>query len=338
MTADPAGNQVPAHERLLDLVIALTHARPMMTKQQIRAHIPGYQVGTTTDAFERMFERDKTTLKELGIPLLTLVGTVHDDEVGYRIDMDDYELPAIELTSAELGMVALAAQAWHDSAMARSAQRALTKLRAVSANAGAIDPGPRLHLQAPDAVLPTLLEAITAGVVIRFRYHAARTGATTDRTVEPWRIYARDRGWYLVGWDRDRDAERVFRLSRVRGRVRRLSDRAQVPVPADTSVAEPAMVTARLAIRSDRAASLRAQGHVRGHVTAAGAERDVVDVQVPDLSAFAAELAGYADAVVVLDPPRLRAQVLDHLQSAAGLADAAQVVHGHGAESAQEET
>ncbi|MPV49313.1 WYL domain-containing protein [Pseudactinotalea sp. HY160] len=351
---------VPAHERLLDLVIALTQARPMMTKEQIRRRVRGYEGsgeggGRAQEAFERKFDRDKETLRRLGVPLLTLTSVVHEDEVGYRIDMDDYELPRVRLTTAELGVLSLAAEAWQDSQVARSARRALTKLRARSpqeAGETGPDPSPWLAgaavLSAPQESLADLLGAITDRVAVTFSYHAARTGRTSGRRVEPWRIVARERGWYLVGWDRDRGDRRTFRLSRIEGAVTRLADGAPIEIPpahvdpaesggspgstGPTRSARSTLVTAELAVRTDRAGRLRAAGRVTGRLggrasdperDGAGEERDVLEIEVADPETFAGELAGYGDAVVVLAPADLRAAVLARLRAVAGLAEQA---------------
>ena len=63
-------------ERLLQVVLCLSQGRRYVTKDQLREVIPDYAACPTTDAFERMFERDKDELRELGVPLET-GGTGH---------------------------------------------------------------------------------------------------------------------------------------------------------------------------------------------------------------------------------------------------------------------
>ncbi|WP_284294416.1 helix-turn-helix transcriptional regulator [Luteimicrobium album] len=123
-------SQIPPAERLLNLVIALVNAPSSMSKQQVRASVAGYGDAPSPDAFERMFERDKDTLRELGIPVLTVDAGGHSDDVGYRVDLDAYTLAPVDLTSAELGVLSLAAQFWQDKTLRTDTARALTKLRA----------------------------------------------------------------------------------------------------------------------------------------------------------------------------------------------------------------
>src|SRR5215212_8892924 len=119
-------------ERLLNLVICLLATRRWLTKEQIRSAVPQYADCETTEAFDRMFERYKEDLRELGIPVVT--GTdepVFDDELGYRIDRDAYALPPIQLDAEELAVLGLASRVWQQASLAGPASRALAKLTAL---------------------------------------------------------------------------------------------------------------------------------------------------------------------------------------------------------------
>jgi proteasome accessory factor B len=213
--------QIQPAERLLNLVIALVHTPGRMTKEQIRRSVAGYGEAASDDAFERMFERDKDTLRELGIPVTTVTSAGHGDDIGYRVDQDAYALPPLELTPAELGALSLAAEFWQDRSVRADTSRALTKLRAVGAGAGATDLAAGLapRVRAGGDAFRPLLDAVQARQRVRFTYRAANTGEVRERLVEPWRLVARRGGWFLVGRDVDRAAPRSFRLSRIEGRV-----------------------------------------------------------------------------------------------------------------------
>ncbi|WP_251150995.1 WYL domain-containing protein [Cellulosimicrobium sp. Marseille-Q4280] len=315
--------------RLLNLVIALVNTNASMTKQQIRTSVAGYGDAPSPDAFERMFERDKDTLRDLGIPIVTVDAGGHADEVGYRIDQDAYALPAVDLTPAELGVLALAAQFWQDKSLRTDISRALTKLRAAGAGETAMDAVAGLvpRVRAVGDAYTTLLDAISQRRAVSFTYRAASTGEVRPRRVQPWRIAARRGGWYLVGFDADRDAPRSYRLSRVEGRVRATGPRDAFDVPEHVDVdaflgGHGAGGVARLAVVPERAAALRARGKVVGSIPAAGAPgpgRDVVEVPFDVRTALADEVVGYGDAVLVLEPPELRDVVVRRLQEAAGL-------------------
>ena len=341
--------QIQPAERLLNLVIALVHTPGRMTKEQIRRTVAGYGEAASDDAFERMFERDKDTLRDLGIPVTTVTAAGHGDDIGYRVDQEAYALPPLELTPAELGALSLAAEFWQDRSVRADTSRALTKLRAVGAGAGATDLAAGLapRVRAGGEAFRPLLDAVQARRRVRFTYRAANTGEVRERLVEPWRLVARRGGWFLVGRDVDRAGPRSFRLSRIEGRVRAAGEEHAFDPPAPEETAGVLRSwdarqerTAVLALRPERAEALRARGVATTLPDDAGADlrRVVADralVRVPFRATWelAEEVAGYGDAVLVADPPELRAAVLRLLTLAAGLAgdDGAHGAPGEGA-------
>ena len=134
-------------ERLLSLVVCLLSSQRYLTATQIRAAVPGYP--ESFDAFKRMFERDKEELRELGIPLDMGSNATLDDEVGYRIPRQAYELPDIRLEPDEAAVLAVAARVWHRAELAGAAAGALLKLRAAGVEAEeTAQPGIEPRLQA----------------------------------------------------------------------------------------------------------------------------------------------------------------------------------------------
>ena len=100
-------------ERLLNLVIALLSTRMPLSKARIRSAVPQYLSTASDEAFDRMFERDKDELRELGIPLATaVIDPLFDDELGYRIDKREYALPEIAFEPDEVAALTLAGRAW----------------------------------------------------------------------------------------------------------------------------------------------------------------------------------------------------------------------------------
>lgn len=309
-------NQVTPAERLLDLVIALTHTTHRMTRSEIRRGVNGYAQAPSDDAFERMFERDKVTLRELGIPLVTLVDDAHGDDVGYRIDLDDYAMPEIELTPEEIGVLSVAAAMWQGAEQDARARRGLTKLRALAPSVSDELAGHVLRMPIAQPQVEPLLQAATARGVVQFPDRTARTGQVEQREVEPWRLLVRDGAWYLQGWDRLRGAERLFRLSRITGEVRDVTgdgERAAVG-PAPTPVAGEEM--ARLRVRPERAGALR----LRATSVRSDGEGDVLTMPLGDVEQLAALVAGDTDAVMVLSPAELRDAVVARLAAVAALA------------------
>ncbi len=315
-------------ERLLNLVIALVNTSGRMTKQQVRSSVAGYTGAASDEAFERMFERDKDTLRDLGVPVLTVTDSRHGDDVGYRIDLDAYALPAVDLTAAELGVLALAVQVWQDASLRADTTRALTKLRAVGEGPSASDLlaglAPRVSAE---AAFGPLVEAVQERHPVRFTYRAASTGEVRERSVEPWKLLARRGGWVLVGRDRDRGAARSFRLGRIQGGVRVQAGSFDPPTAGELAEATAAWAqgprrVATLAVVPDRATALRARavpGDPAEDAPTVPAGRDLVRVPYRTTWELAEELVAYGAAVVVLAPDELRAAVLSLLRAAARL-------------------
>ena len=72
---------------VMNLVLCLLASRRYTSREQVRRAVPGYAECESDEAFERMFERDKDTLRDMGVPLETGTNDVlFDDEIGYRLD------------------------------------------------------------------------------------------------------------------------------------------------------------------------------------------------------------------------------------------------------------
>ena len=70
------------------------------TKEQICERVDGYR-NPESEAFNRMFERDKETLKSLGIDItIAPINRLFDDEVGYQITEKDYAVSFGDLSSS----------------------------------------------------------------------------------------------------------------------------------------------------------------------------------------------------------------------------------------------
>ncbi len=310
-------------ERLLQVVLCLTQGRRYVTKDQLRLAIPDYAACPTTDAFERMFERDKNELRELGVPLETGAPGVVDDDPGYRIDRDAYALPPLRLTRDEMTALALAARVWREPGPANAAARALLKLQADGgatvgpAELPAIEP----RLSGGESAFEPLTTALSARREVRFSYQGARDAEPRERRVQPWGVVSRRGRWYVVGHDLDRADIRVFRLSRIAGEVVATGPADSYEVPPDVDLR--AQVDTFDAARPTREATLRVR-HGAGHGLRRRAARttpvdtdgfDSVTVPYGDSWALAEEIASYGAAVVVLDPEDLRDAVVKRLEA-----------------------
>ena len=183
-------------ERLLNLVICLLATRRWLTKEQIRLAVPQYADGDSAEAFDRMFERDKEDLRDLGVPVVT--GTDEqwfDDETGYRIDRDTYALPPIELDAEELAVLGLASRVWQQASLAGPAAQALTKLTALGVETEESGPtGLEPRIRTAEPAFEPLYAATRDHQPVSFTYRKA-DGDAALREVEPWAVISRSGRW-----------------------------------------------------------------------------------------------------------------------------------------------
>ncbi|MFT4044192.1 MAG: WYL domain-containing protein [Gordonia sp. (in: high G+C Gram-positive bacteria)] len=322
-------------ERLLNLVICLLATRQFVSADYIRRNVAGYHdAEQSDDAFNRMFERDKTELRDLGIPLIT--GPTERGGIdGYRINRDSYELPDINLDGAEAAAIAMAAAIWDTPEVSAISQTAVLKLRAAGFDVRADDEiGVSASAQralGSEQVLAVLVPAIDDGRAVTFRYRAATTSEPATRTLEPWGVVTHRSRWYVVGHDRDRGAVRTFRLSRI-AEISSVGGPGEVHMPAGTDLQAIVSATvdsattsdgrpARIWVAEGRAAGLRRLASSSTPAEFNGESGDELTVEIRSLSTLARMVLGSGADAVVLAPDELRDVVvagLDRLIGAGG--------------------
>jgi proteasome accessory factor B len=316
-------NSADKTERLLNLVICLLYTRKPLSKAKIRDAVPQYGTSVSEEAFDRMFERDKDELRELGIPLVTEpYDEFFDDEPGYRIDRREYALPEISFAADELAVLGLASRAWAQATLAGPAAQALRKLEAAGVerdDSSLIGIVPRVRTVEP--AFGPVKDAVLRNTPVAFTYRTAGTGQVGVRHVQPWAIASWHGHWYLTGFDTDRNAPRVFRLGRIEGDVAVEGKAGSYEVPLDHEPKE--MISKQAVDRAPRPATLRIRvdaGHnLRRQADKVEALDDgwsLVTVDFTDTEAFAEEICGFGPAVVVMEPVELRDSVIRRLTGA----------------------
>ncbi len=321
-------------ERLVNLVIALLSTRGFITAEKIRSSVAGYSESPNAEAFSRMFERDKNELRDLGIPLEVGRVSALDPTEGYRINREAYSLRPVELTPDEAAAVAVATGLWQSPELITATQGALLKLRAAGVEVDPLDIGAQVAiasaagvpgLRGSEDVLEILLSAIDSRQAVQFPHRPSRAEPYTTRTVEPWGVITEKGRWYLVGHDRDRDATRTFRLSRIGADVTPIGPEGAITVPgdvdlrkivADTVSETPAGGLAVLWVADGRATALRRAGRLVGARQLGDRDGDVIEIDIGSPDALAREVAGYGADAVVLEPQSLRDDVLLRLRGA----------------------
>lgn len=312
----------PKSERLLNLLIMLLVQRRPIAKERIRELL---YPDSRPDAFEKMFERDKDELRSLGVPVdVATIDPLFEDEVGYRIPPEAFALPDVELTPEEAAVVGLASRVWQHATMAQATSDAVRKLSAagIDVDLDALDIAQPL-LTAEEPGFEKCWLAVCERTEIEFDYQRPGADAPLTRHVQPWGVVRYAGRWYLVGYDRDRADERVFRLSRVQGEVRLVGPPGAYDVPADTDVRD---IARRLAppTATEHAVLLVREG--AGHGFRRSAARVEVGVPGPDertrwdrvelvrpALGLADDVLAHGSDVVILEPAAVRAQVVSRL-------------------------
>lgn len=291
-------------ERLMNLAAALLHAEVPLSADELRERIGGYPRSRT--AFRRSFERDKEDLRAMGLPLRveTIPGTDPPLD-GYRILRSEYAGRELRLEPDELAALHLA------TSIVRldGGDTGLHKLGGATPALAAPEVG---HIPFDDT-LAVLIAAAADRHAVEFGYNGA------DRTVEPWRLSFARGHWYLAGWDRVRDGERLYRVDRI-GLPITVADASIHPIgsvtdPADLrgwELGDGEPIRAVVRIDSDQAAWAR---HVLGDVTDHPDGGVVVEMEVRSVEAFRSFVLSFLEHAEVVGPAELRADMVNWLEA-----------------------
>jgi len=305
-------------ERLVNLTIALLATKRYLTKSEIFRTVDGYE--GTPESKERMFERDKDDLRNLGIVIeVGSFDPLFEDESGYRIKPENYQFQLGELDSKDIALLSLAAEAWRGAALDSSALSALVKLHAIGIETDAESlPDLAPAIISKDVNLAVAISAITSRTVISFTY-VSEALHEESRVLEPYAVASRYGHWYLFGMDLDRKDLRSFRLDRIQGALATKGRSGNYEIPQNFSVESHLLETrsqqiAELYLRSGRALALRTRStDIFDKKAPPGWER--VSIEFRDQERMAEEILWYGEDAVVLKPASLRTSVIESLHS-----------------------
>ncbi len=214
--------------RQLSLISYLMAERRPVTAPEIRRDVEGYSV-MNEDAFARRFYADRSELEALGIVLSVekpVDGLVEQEN--YSLPPENFHLPPIAFTDTELAALRTALQLLDgEFAYAEPLRLALQQISwgrpsplsaperntvglGITGSAGGHDVSQRL------AKIET---AIFRRKTIVFDYHTMERDDVGSRRVDPYQLLYQGGQFYVVGRSHERSAIRVFRLSRIRGKV-----------------------------------------------------------------------------------------------------------------------
>jgi proteasome accessory factor BC len=214
--------------RQLSLISFLMAERRPVSALEIKQDVEGYSQ-MNDEAFARRFYADRAELDSLGIHLkVDKPAEGYYEAENYSLPPENFYLPAIEFTDEELGALRMSLSLLDgEFAYAEPLRLALQQLSwgkpspldapeqrsvalAVTAGAGGRELSQRL----------TKVEtAIFRRKTIVFDYYTIGRDAEETRKVDPYHLLFRGGQFYLIGYSHERDDIRVFRVSRILGKV-----------------------------------------------------------------------------------------------------------------------
>ena len=178
------------------------------------------------DCVKRTVYRDLDALMFAGFPV---VSEKRNGRVFYRF-LDSFRLGDVPFTADEILALAfsedllrtLEGTVFHDSIGS-----ALAKIRAGLgpelgdylsrlAESFRVLPGPHKNYARFRVTIQTLHDAVLARRTVRMQYRTGRTGAVATRALDPYRVWYRSGGLYVVGLDHKSREIRTFAVERIR--------------------------------------------------------------------------------------------------------------------------
>jgi proteasome accessory factor B len=307
-------------ERLFNLTCTLLYATEGLTKNQILQTVRGYdneyKEGGNNSTLERKFERDKASLREVGIRIEAEIPK-HEDEnnqvTTYRIKRESFSWPSsVKLTPRQLALLNLAAEAWAGGSLSTDASRGITKLRAlgvVGQSSDIIGISPKIHTFEPS--FKDIDFAISESQVISFDYRNPKTGDIQTRTLQPWLMRQIAGAWLVLGFDEARQEARNFMLRRIVSKVEPVSDgrEARTFEMPDESVIDSAVKDLDEHAKSQVAVlkvTLGSEAWFRYELDLVPNKKDnKLQLNYHDLYVLAEQLREYSDQIEVFEPKEL---------------------------------
>jgi predicted DNA-binding transcriptional regulator YafY len=207
------------------------HSRPPLYRfQEIFHAIKTGRYPNRTKLAETIEVTTKTIQRDIDYMRYQLSVPIEFDfaKGGYYFTRPITDLPLFQLTEAELVSVFVAQkalEAYKGTAFEQPLRTAFQKLQAATGSANIsvswedLDSAisfRQFGAYLPDAtVFSKLAQAIRNEEAVEFGYKKLDARAFEKRTVEPWHLACVAGQWYLLGYDRNRKARRIFVLARM---------------------------------------------------------------------------------------------------------------------------
>ena len=302
-------------ERLVNLTMALMASRRFISKAEIFRRVSGYSGSQETK--ERMFERDKDDLRALGIDIE--VGghdPLFEDEPGYRILPEKYQLPSANFSEEELGLISVALDLWRETKLQSESQGMQRRFNSLGIEVEPFGMQALVKVDIDEIGLVEIAESLAMRRAIRFDYRKAADSTPARREVHCLGLSAWRGHWYLVGEDLAKNEIRAFKLSRISSAIEQFGPTNSYEIPEDFDVRDYLIMhskeeqKAHLRLRRAHANNLRHQAESIENIDA---EWDRAVLPINNIDELFYEVLWCGDDAVVELPLSLRERVIQEL-------------------------
>ena len=215
--------------RQLSLISFLMAQGRPVSALEIKREVEGYS-DMNDDAFARRFYADRAELESLGIELgVEKPGEGFFEAELYSLPPENFYLEAIEFSDDELAALSTALSLLTDGGFAYAEPLRLALQQVAWGHPNPLSEGERAPVEMAMTAsaggrdlsqrLSKIETAISRRKTIEFTYYTMERDDTEKRKVNPFHLVFRGGQFYLIGHSHERDAVRVFRLSRIQGKV-----------------------------------------------------------------------------------------------------------------------
>jgi len=293
-------------ERLINLTLALLSSKRYLTKSEIFKNVAGYSGSAET--MERMFERDKDDLRNLGVRIeVRALDPLFEDDQGYLIDSKTFQINPNDFSKEEILLLTMAANLWHGSALQHDSKAALLKIQSLDGLVATNTvTSPVVEDNEDSKKLLLIFDAVERLVSLEFEYKG------TVRQVKPYGIYTRRGFWYLAA--QENDVVKSFKVIRIGEQIKVTSKSQGFTKPAEFKLSTfieglnaPTTSKAEVRIRKNQALALRK----RYKVEEIDSDWDQVFIDYIFEEDLIESLLWYGSNVVVISPQTIRDQIIN---------------------------
>lgn len=206
----------------------MAQGRPV-SALEIKREVEGYS-DMNEDAFARRFYADRAELESLGIQLgVEKPGEGFFEAELYSLPPENFYLDPIRFDEDELASLSTALMLLSDGEFAYAEPLRLALQQVAWGHPNPLKEGERAPVEMAMTAsaggrelsqrLSKIETAISRRKTIEFTYYTMERDETAKRKVDPYHLVFRGGQFYLIGHSYEREAVRVFRLSRIQGKV-----------------------------------------------------------------------------------------------------------------------